>query len=224
MLKNLKIVLAILSIAFCSCSTPDKKEKIKEEPIKADNLQKEIDELKKVIPETNKNPDNDEWNGNTYRNRFYKLRVEFPKDWEYDKGTTKITLARAINRDFVAVISVTVKHLPPPVTNPNNIFETQSIEEYKSVFKQFLALQNVEAKSLKIEKGTLNNFPAYIIEFRSKASSGTISEMYLAKQIQCYYDSKIYQINLNIPERLYDNNIETIFNRVIHSFNFEIVY
>lgn len=216
-------LISLICITTFSCNQPDKKQQTQDTKSK-DNFQSEIEEYKKSIPETNKNPDNDEWSDNVYRNRFYKFRVEFPKGWEYDKGTTKTTLARALNRQYAAAISVTVTHLPDQPKNPNSIFESNPMDSYATEFNKLLALQNTKAENFKIEKGALNNFPAYLIQFTSKVSSGTESYIYLSKQIQCYYNSKIYQININLPEDMDDADMNKFYNRVVNSFNFEIAY
>lgn len=188
------------------------------------SFQEEIQEYKKTIPATNRNPENDEWRNNVYRNKFYKFRIEFPKGWEYDAGTTKTTLARAINREHGAAFSVTITHLPDEPPYPNDIIKSSPPDEYGKDFNKILALQNTKAENLKIEKGFLNNFPAYLIEFTQVVSSGSRTFTYLGKQIQCYYDSKIYQINLNLPVDAYDNEMNKFYHRVVESFNFEIAY
>jgi len=183
-----------------------------------------VDDYKKSIPETIKGSETEEWNDNVYRNKIYKFRVEFPKNWEFDKGTAKHTVARAINRNYVAVIAVTIMHLPDQPKNPNNIIESTSAAEYKAEFNKLLSLQNTKAENLNIKEGSLNNFPAYIIDFTHKASSGTQTEIFKTIQIQSYYNSIIYQITLNVPTDKFDSEINLIFNRVLNSFNFELAY
>lgn len=212
-----------ICVAILSCDQPQTQQQTQDTK-ETTNLQSEIDDYKKTIPETNQHPQNSEWRNNVYRNKFYKFRVEFPKGWEYDNGTTKSTLARALNREYAAAISVTITHLPDQPKNPNNIFESTPMQDYSRQFNEMLALQNTKAENFNIEKGALNNFPAYIIDFTSKVSSGLQSYIYLSKQIQCYYDGKIYQVNLNLPKDLYDAQMERDYNRVVNSFNFEIAY
>ncbi len=213
----------LFAITASGCSTPDNKTQEKIAEPKKD-FQTKIEDYKKTIPGTVKNSANDEWRENVYRNRFYKFRVEFPKGWEYDNGSTKTTLARALNRKYAAAISVTVTHLPDNPKNPNNIFESYTEETLLSEFNKLLAMQNTKAENFKIQKGALNNFPAYLIQFTNEASSGTESYIYLSKQVFCYYDSKIYQVNINLPEEMYDANMNKWYNRVVNSFNFEISY
>jgi hypothetical protein len=223
MYKFAAVLISLICVTIFSCNQSDKKQEAEAANSKGD-FQSEVEEFKNSIPETNRSSDNDEWTGNLYRNKFYKFRIEFPKGWEYDKGTTKSTLARALNRPYAAVLSVTVTHLPDQPKNPDNIFESAPMNDYATEFNRLLALQNTKAEKFKIEAGALNNFPAYLIQFSSKVSSGTESYIYLSKQIQCYYDSKIYQININLPEDLYDSEMNKFYNRVINSFNFEIAY
>lgn len=223
MTKLLFKLTALLGFFMCSCNQANEKQQTQETKLTT-NLQSEIESYKKTIPETNQDPKNAKWRNNVYRNKFYKFRVEFPKGWEYDNGTTKSTLARALNREYAAAISATVTHLPDLPKNSNNIFESMPAQDYPRQFNELLALQNTKAENLSIEKGALNNFPAYVIDFTSKVSSGTQSYIYQSKQIQCYYDGKIYQVNLNLPIDLYDTQMERDFNRVVNSFNFEIAY
>jgi hypothetical protein len=221
-----KFCIGLLVAVCCtalSCNQPAKQSK-SSEAIPKNDLQSEVDEYKKSIPETNKDSGTDEWNDNVYRNKVYKFRVEFPKNWEFDKGTAKHTVARAINRNYVAVIAVTIMHLPDQPKNPNNIIESTSAAEYKAEFNKLLALQNTKAENLNIKEGSLNNFPAYIIDFTHKASSGTQTEIFKTIQIQSYYNSIIYQVTLNIPTDKFDSEINLIFNRVLNSFNFELAY
>lgn len=224
MTKLLFKLTALFGFIFLSCNQSDGKQQPQETKQTTTNLQSEAENYKKTIPETNQAPQNSQWRNNVYRNKLYKFRVEFPKGWEYDDGTTKSTLARALNREYAAAISVTVTHLPDQPKNPNNIFESMPLQNYTSQFNELLALQNTKAENLNIEKSALNNFPAYVIDFTRKVSSGTQSDIYLSKQIQCYYDKKIYQVNLNLPKDLYDVQMERDFNRVVNSFNFEIAY
>lgn len=207
-----------------SCQQPTK-QKTKFELTKPQKgLQQGIQKQKKTIPLTNKDPKNDEWNNNIYRNKFYKFRIEFPKGWEYDKGSTKITIARAGNREIGAVFAVTVSHLAFKPKNPNDITKEDSTYLDKKFFNERLALQNKKAENFKVQKGYLNNFPAYLIEFTHVVLSGTRRYIYLAKQVECYQDSKLYTIALNLPLEAYDDEMDNLYNRVVASFNFEIAY
>lgn len=214
-------------ITTVGCDQTEKKQPQEQDPkTKTEkSFQEEIQDYKKTIPPTNKDPENGEWKNNVYRNKFYKFRIEFPKGWEYDNGTTKSTLARAGNREIGAVFSVTVTHLADKPTNPNDITESYSTtDQFEKFLNEGLALQNTKAENFKIEKGYLNNFPAYLIEFTHVVSAGSRTYTYLGKQVQCYYDSKIYQVNLNLPLDAYDNEMNKFYHRVVESFNFEIAY
>lgn len=221
-MNKIATFIICIIILVLGCDNPKKKLIANEKP---EDLVSKIEEVKKSIPETNKAQENNEWNGNVYRNRFYQFRVEFPKGWEYDNGTSKITLARALERSKSVAISVTVKHLPTQVKNPNNIFESTANEDHEKLINKMLEIQNMKpVVNFKIEKGYLNNFPAYFISFSSETKSGTTIYKMYSKQIQCYCNSKIYQVNMNIPENMYDAQMETIYSRVYNSFNFEIAY
>jgi len=187
------------------------------------DIAEKVEEYKKQIPDTNVDPKNDEWKDNLYRNKFYKFRVEFPKKWEYDKGSANITLARALNRDIGATIAVAVKHLSADSKKSNNINDVMPKESFEKSFTELTGLQNVVPEDFKIEDAFLNNFPAYIIQFKHKQSMGTQILTYFTKIIQCVYDSKIYQITLNIPVDFYNFEIKKIIKKVIEDFVFEIV-
>ena len=223
-----KIILKIFllnSLLSIGCTENVKKPQNENNSKKEASFQQEIQDYKKTIPATSKNPKHDIWNINVYRNSFYNFRVEFPKRWEYDNGTSKITLARALKRDKGAAFSVSVSHLPDKPANPNDITESYSSNsQFESYFNEALALQNTKAENFKIQKGKLNNFPAYLIEFTNVVSAGSRTYTYLSKQVQCYYDSKIYQVTLNLPVGEYDNEMNWIYDRVVSSFNFEIAY
>ena len=179
-----------------------------------------VKEIKQDIIPTDKNVNNSQWLSNIYRNTKYKFRVSFPDNWEYDNGTSKSTLARALNREKAAVISVLV------TVNKNyqeSIGEIDSSSYYK-YFQEIASLQNTIPKNFKIEKGTLNNFPAQIIQFTSQQSSGTKSYAYLSKQIHCRIGYNLYVISLNLPVSDWSEDMSVTFDRVIESFKFEIVY
>jgi hypothetical protein len=187
-----------------------------------------IDEFlafKKTIVDVDKSPGTFQWDNEVYRNTRYKFRVQFPKNWEYDNGTARHTLARAINEKKIAAISVSVTPLSKKLEFPNNIFKSGiPINKMEAFMNDAMALQNSKIENFNIQKGFLNNFPAYLYEFTSVQKMGTDINTYLSKQVQCYYDNNIYQINLNIPVELYTQDIASTFKKVINSFNFEIAY
>lgn len=180
----------------------------------------------KSTPLTNRDTSNNEWKGNVYRNKFYRFRIEFPKGWEYDNGSTKITLGRSLNRNIAATISVFVSHIAPQEkpSNPDNIVSSVPLNSYLRDFNKSMALQNTKAENLETEIGFLNNFPAYMISFITNQSSGTKSFKFLSKQIQCYQNGLMYQIALNVPLDNYSSDLELQYKRTIESFNFENAY
>lgn len=188
----------------------------------------EVDEYMKykdAVPDTDKSKANEEWNDEVYRNKKYQFRLQFPKQWEYDKGTSKNTLARALNREKGIAISVGVTHLPNNPKHPNDINKSISASDFKTdLLKQLLKMQNTKAENFNIQDGFLNNFPAYILQFTSLQSSGTKSYEFLSKQVHCYYKSKIYVLAINLPTDEWTKEISIIFDGVVESFNFETVY
>jgi len=183
-----------------------------------------IDSIKKSIPETDKSPENSEWRDNVYRNNKYKFRMVFPKDWVFDNGTTKHTIARAINKKDGATISILVQHISDAIANPNSIFENESENDLKSALEMLSPYQNKKFENFEIKKGYLNNFPAYITSMTQNVLSGEREIEYLTKQIKSHCESKIYQITLNVPVNKYNKYYSSIFTSVIDSFNFEIAY
>ncbi|MFN4812029.1 MAG: PsbP-related protein [Bacteroidota bacterium] len=180
---------------------------------------------KELTPPTDKNLENDHWDSEVYRNSKYHFQLQFPKGWEYDRGTSSKTLARALNRKKGISISVTVVHLTYNPEDPNDISKSNTLENIQSKFiDELLALNNTTRENIQIQNGFLNNYPAYIYEFTSQQSSGNQSYQFYFKQVQCFFNSKIYQLNFSIPIELYDSEMETIFNRVIHSFKFDFTY
>ena len=178
-----------------------------------------------ALPTTDKNKTNEEWNDEVYRNKKYNFRIQFPKQWEFDKGTSNITLARALNREKGIAISVGVTHLADIPKNPNDIIKSISISDFKTdLIKELLKVQNTKAENFTTDKGFLNNFPAYILQFTSIQSSGKKSYEFLSKQVHCYYKSKIYVIAINIPTDEWTNEISVVFDRVVESFIFETMH
>jgi hypothetical protein len=175
------------------------------------------------IPETDKNKSNETWDNELYRNKKYKFRVAFPKNWEYDGGTTKGTLARSYQREKGVTISVIVRHLDHTQGNDSsNIYTIPAMKQDQ--INKVLELQNMKVENFKSEKGYLNNFPAYLYEFTSKRSAGTESYTYLSKQIQCLQGNKIYILGINIPIENWDEEMMIHYDRVIKSFVFEIAF
>ncbi len=162
------------------------------------------------------------WNKNIYRNNEHTFRIVFPENWGYDNGTAALTLARAFNREKAIVISVGVNENTPVTKSPNNIFENVSLDETQKMIQNMVAQSNSKAKDLSFKKGTLNNYPAYIYEFKSNQSSGTKTFIYLTKQVQSMIHSKIYTITINLPIEEWNSNTSILFDRVVESFIFEI--
>jgi hypothetical protein len=188
----------------------------------------EVDDYMKykdAVPTTDKSKSNEEWNDEVYRNKKYQFRLQFPKQWEYDRGTSKSTLARALNREKGIAISLGVTHLPENPQYPDDISKSFSASDYKTdLLKQLLTMQNTKVENFNIRNGFLNNFPAYILQFTSLQSSGTKSYMFLSKQVHCYFKSKLYVLTINLPTDEWTSEVSIMFDRVIESFNFEIVY
>jgi len=219
--------LFILAVAFLlSCSSNKTENPVTESKDTTKSFEQGLNDYIKETPATNRDAENNEWKKNVYRNKYYKFRVEFPKGWEYDDGTAKTTLARSLNRSIGATISVFVSHIAnqEKPSNPNNIVASVPLELYTKDFDKSMALQNTKAEKLKIEIGSLNNFPAYLISFTTLESSGNKSYTFLSKQIHCYQKGFLYQIALNIPVDYYSSDIELLYERTIDSFKFENSY
>lgn len=211
----LKFIMICLILGCNQSNTiPDSQESTsKSEP------SSQTEEHIKTTHETRKNSNDDDWNNNIYTNNFYKFKIEFPKEWEYDNGASKNTLARAGNREIGATFSSQVIHLVEPPVNPNDINESLTINELKSVTNgTYLPFKDIG--NVKIEKGFLGNLPAYLIEFTHRVSSGQRTFVYFTKQIQCYKNSKLFQLTLNIPKDSFDDEMTILYERVINSFIF----
>jgi hypothetical protein len=160
------------------------------------------------------------WEGGKYSNIKYGFAIEFPDGLEYDRGTMELTLARAINRKKGIVFSVNVNPDVPTGADPNNITETYSEKDMELVVKLLTNSQNTVGENIKVEKGSLHNFPAYIIEYESIQSSGSRSIRYIGMQVQCMKDGKIYNVAINLPKAEWTQGNQFLFRRVIDSFKF----
>lgn len=214
----------LFSIIY-SCNQTDDKDNKQADSIVKESIQNiSSTPLQSQQPSINKDPENDVWNGNVYRNLYFKFRVEFPRGWEYDKGSAKNTVARAGNREIGATFSIVVKNAGPSLLFSTDITKDISATELRNELLKGLVLQNIEAKNFKIEKGYLNNFPAYLIEWNHVVKSGDREFIYLTKQIHCVRMDNIIVVGLNIPDEFYDNEMNKIYHRVIDSFKFEIAF
>lgn len=219
--------LFIVAVFFLlSCSSNKTETPVTDSKDTSKTFEQGLNDYIKETPATNRDAENNEWRKNVYRNKYYKFRIEFPKGWEYDDGTSKTTLARSLNRSIGATISVFVSHIADQEkpSNPNSIVASVPLDFYTKDFDKSMALQNTKAEKLKIESGTLNNFPAYLISFTTLESSGNKSYTFLSKQIHCYQKGLLYQIALNIPIDFYNSDVELLYHRTIESFNFENSY
>ena len=101
--------LFIATVFFLlSCSSNKTETPVNDKKDSTKSFEQGLNDYLKATPLTNRNTENNEWKKNVYRNKYYKFRVEFPKGWEYDDGTSKSTLARSLNRNMSATISVFV--------------------------------------------------------------------------------------------------------------------
>lgn len=189
-----------------------------------ENIDFDIEEYlkyKESISETDHDQRNEKWDNEKYRNIKYKFRVSFPKNWEYDNGAGKKTLARAINRDKAATLAVAVTLLKPTTgKDSSNIYSVPAMT--KEQMNKVLELQNMKAENFKSERAYLNNFPAYIYEYTSEVKAGTDSYTYLSKQVQCMCCNKLYTLVINLPLENWDEEMMILFDRFIKSFVFEI--
>ncbi len=209
------LVSSILYTGYRSRQFPDQKS---EKPLSLKDYRKYAN----ITPETDKSEVNDVWYGSIYRNKKYHLRIQFPDGWERDKGMSINTLARAIDREKGITLSVAIQHHVVEVNDDQEIFDSYSLEEFKSLFNKLLNTTNqTSADDLDIQKGHLNNLPAYIMTYTSKQSSLDQTVTFLMKQVHCLRNSKIYTVSIVIPLEFYDADMEQIFRSFVDSFKFE---
>lgn len=181
--------------------------------------------FKNSVKSIDKSIENDEWTDELYRNKKYNFRVQFPKHWEYDRGTAKYTIARSINRLAAASIPVTIIDYGNNSESKSDIFKAIPEEEFELQFmNEIFALENTKAENIELEKGYLDNFPAYIISFTTRISAGNKSEIFYNKQVQCLKNNILYNLSIVIPKDEWTNSMAITFNRVIESFKFEDNY
>ncbi|MBC7873836.1 MAG: hypothetical protein H7Y01_07570 [Ferruginibacter sp.] len=205
-------------VMFCviiSCND-SKTKTVAQESTASKDTTLNADEPQKITTKTRKNPEDDDWNNNIYTNNFYKFKIEFPKEWEYDNGASTNTVARAGNREVGATYSAQVIHLNEPPVYPDDICKSLTIDGVKETITGHAS----EKEKLKVETGFLGNKPAYFLAFTHRLSSGKKTVVYLTRQIQCYRKSKLFLVTLNIPHDSYNNERALLHERVIDSFRF----
>ena len=224
-LNILRLFIPLL-IFISSCSAQKKDSEAKSLNGSNTSFQKGLKNYIATLQATNRDLENNEWRENVYRNKFYKFRIEFPKGWEYDNGTSKTTLARSLNRSLGATISVFVSHLgeSEKALYPGNITKSIPKDLYTKNFIEGMALQNSKPENIDIKVGALNNFPAYLISLTTLESSGQKSYTFISKQIHCHQNGLLYQLALNISVDDFDASVNKLFERTIESFNFENAY
>jgi hypothetical protein len=160
-------------------------------------------EFKKMTLETDRNEDNDVWHGSIYRNKEYHLRIQFPTNWEYDKGMSINTLARAIDRQRGITLSVAVQHLPVNVPDSMNIYKRISSDASKEFFKKaFEQAYSTTIADLEVEKSVLHNIPAYMLTATFDQTSMDRTITFMMKQIICLKQSKYYSVQILLPEEI----------------------
>lgn len=216
-MKNLfKIILPFifLGISFCACS---------QQPENSTENKSKSELYKQYFLETDKSPANETWINNLYRNTKYKFRVEFPVGWEYSAGASKNILCKAINRVYGITISVTVIQYGVKAPYPNDIYKGITLEDFQKDMEAQLAKQNVKISQIKISKGFVNNFNAYIYECTTTNKSVQMELEYYSKQFQTIANNTLYTITINLPVDFHNEETDLIFNRVVDSFKFEFV-
>lgn len=183
----------------------------------------ELREFNKVTQETDKSEENDVWHGSIYRNKKYHLRIQFPTDWEYDKGMSVNTLARAIDRQRGITLSVAIQHLPVEVPDTMDVYESVSGEEFKRSFSRvFEETNSTTIDDLEIERSALNNLPAYLLTATYDLTSMDRTLTFMMKQICCLKESKYYNVQIVLPKEFYDEETAQVFRSFVDSFKFEL--
>jgi hypothetical protein len=181
-----------------------------------------LKEFKKITTETDKSEINDVWVGSIYRNKKYHFRVKFPDNWEYDKGMSINTVARAFDREYGITLSVAIQQLPLVISDETDIYSKISSNEYKEFFRStFEKAYNTKLEALTIDKSILNNRPAYMLKANYEMSSLDQTVTFMMKSITCLKDSKYYSVQIVIPADFYNEEIDQLFRSFVKSFIFE---
>lgn len=213
-------MIRLLCSSFClllSVYACNNNQVIQGEPLKDVAIQVVEDSVMRLsppeLPTQNKDTTNDIWNGNVYRNILFRFRIELPKGWDYDKGSSISTVVRAADRKIGATISVVIRNLGPALKHSDDITKNITANELKEEMIKRLNQQKSNATNFTVKKGYLNNFPAYLIEFNQIAKSADREFSYLSKQVQCHMGNYAYVVGLNIPEEHYDDEMNKLYYR-----------
>ncbi|HZV71869.1 MAG TPA: hypothetical protein VFG10_20145 [Saprospiraceae bacterium] len=208
-------ILLILLLVSCK---EQKSQPPSEKPLSVESNR----DTNKVTPAIDKNVANDEWKGSFYRNKKYHFSIQFPKGWEYDKGMSVNTLARAVDRQKGISLSMTIQHLPTEVPDDTDIFEAISIDDFKDMVNKLLVSTNKSSVSKsEVKKGALNNLPAYNLTTTYDLTSMDRTMTFVMRQVQCLKDSKYYNVQMVIPLTYYNDDTEQVFRSMVDSFKFE---
>jgi hypothetical protein len=209
-------ILLFFSFVFTNCNngTDQKSTAIsKEEKIK---------DTDKVAPPAVRNPGDEEWLDNVYRNKKYKFRMAFPKGWELAAGSSEKVLAQALYKENGTVISVSVGELKAKSDETKDIFSVMDEATAKEKFVDVYNTGHQKVIDYKIKKGSLSHLNAYIVETSFTTASSKDGMVYKIKQLIAISGGKTYIVAINMPEQLWNDSNKFIFSIVLESFVFEL--
>lgn len=166
---------------------------------------------------TDKNPDNSQKSGNTYRNTRYNFKIEFPENWKIEECELPYVVQKATFER--CTISVLVEQLDfKGKTSLSSIKSTGSIKDYLA--HQGLTENSPDIEMLKYGETNINNEPSYWAEYYQDRQ---ISDKKIKMAYFIYFfakDDAICAINLGAPADDYPY-VKPLFLKSVASFVFE---
>jgi hypothetical protein len=210
-LANLLVLIAASSCNQQSRIEDDKKIKVDESKATSKSLDFE---------NIDKSPENDEFQGNLYRNKKYHFRLEFPVNWDVNHGKAPHTVFKAQEANLGASVAINI--IPWDGVEISKFTHTDvELNNTTTEIKRALESQNINPTNLVINKSFLFNFPSYTTSYNYVLRSQEYEIPYKLRQIQCLHNGGIYTVVASMPQKVWDFEMDNNINNVINSFRFE---
>lgn len=165
---------------------------------------------------TDKNPENSQIVGNTYRNSKYKFRIKFPEGWEIIPGDGPSIVQKAVKGNNS--ISIGVKQVEADSTS--SIKDILSLKEFTDSTTEGAKAKSSNVKLLNSGETKLDNIPTYWVSYSGTYFAMDIIVSGVFTQYVVLNDGNLYFISTGTTAEEFDA-IQDVFSKSIATFVFE---